>query len=118
MSSSSSELPQPIHKHPEDIIEHVYPHPATQEADYPSKHIAELYLHDRYFSKPNDGLPPQRILVEVEKRTLPRFFDRDRWLFGGNIRDFFIGDYKKAIAVSIASLALVNGIANRDKIED
>jgi len=119
MSTPESRLPQPIETRPSDLIENIFPDGDTGNPDLVSKAIAEDYLHDRYYGHPNDGLPPSTILVPTERPAWLRWsLSRDRWLFGGNPRDFFVGNYKKALAVSVASLALVNAFANREEIKD
>lgn len=108
-------LPQPNWVNPKRPIENVYrynqnvplaPHtlPIGPGLDYKSRWFAERYLKSRHVDKPNEGRPP----YEVETGGIPRYrWNRLAWL-GGN--------WRRALAITAASMLLPNAIINADNL--
>lgn len=103
--STPNRLPQPgIVMHDGQSIHNVYG--LTGRMDWTSRRIAQEYLVARQLDESNQGRPTEQVPVTKEVTRL----GIRGWLFGGN--------FPISLAVAGLSLALANGIANRDKIED
>lgn len=123
--ATPNQLPQPIERHPDRLIENIYPQTFLQSdaPDRLSARVAEQYLIDRFQSPLNDGRPPQVVLEPVEKKGLGRA-DGWRWLAGLDYtrtlrwREIKHTRSIKIMGASIVASLLANGIYNRDWISD
>lgn len=111
------QIPQPLQREPDELVENIYPIQDTEAPDLRSQDRMGLYLMDRF--EPDPG-PTTRLAFEATGRTLPgvrRVPAGPKEVTRLRATDEWAVSPRQALAVMVLSAAIFNGIGNHETVE-